>query len=284
MPFLEQISRLYEDHLLNPLWARYPKRDVDNWDAIRLFLEGYAFERQGASKEYSHASIDAVGGVKGSELRPTDPSLPFEVWDRFSNLLGGKNLNHANNPICPQGTEYKRTYKGRSYESRTHLPSILQLSVRLALKEGSGNLVLWTRRVLKNCASVAEVYRELCGVNGIGGKIASFWIRDVADSYQVFPGLDRHLLQPVDIWIRRITAYLMEVDSPSDLVIAKWIVDGALRTGTNPEKINQGMWYFGSQICGSMYRVRRAFDDLQYGAALTNIHMDHLRGTLDGTA
>ena len=64
--FLEKISKLYGGRYLNLWWGRYPNRTVDDWDAISLFLEGYAFAWQGASSDYPHASAQAIFDLRKS--------------------------------------------------------------------------------------------------------------------------------------------------------------------------------------------------------------------------
>ena len=57
---------------------------------------------------------------------------------------------------------------------------------------------------------------------------------------------------------------------------AEWI-------GTNsaaPEAVNQGLWYFASQIAASEVKMRRALADERYASELVDIYIDQLRSTI----
>lgn len=121
------------------------------------------------------------------------------------------------------------------------------------------------------------VYEAIQEINGIGPKIASLFIRDVAVFYNIYPKNDRHLLQPVDVWVNRVFKQLASADrlkTPDTKNIQRWIVESALNAGVRAEAVNEGMWYFSSQIADSDYRMSKALNDIKYARALLQQHME----------
>lgn len=276
--FFGRVAHLFSGRFLKPLWDKYPNRENDTWEALLLFLDGYAFARQGAKNDFIHAACDSIYEQKKAGRTLTDSNAVDRIWDSFSALLKNADLNHAVNPLCPKGTRYTRTYKGVPKDVRTGGLSVLEFVRMLEERCGSANIITYGKRNLE-AEELRQVYQALSGgngINGIGGKIASLFLRDVATFYDVFPSANRYLLQPIDVWVRRISTQLMGAKAP-DNRIARWIVREAARSSVNAEMINQGMWYFGSQVGGSEYRTSRALNDLTYAEALVKEHVESLR-------
>jgi len=133
-----------------------------------------------------------------------------------------------------------------------------QVILRLSCLTQSGaisNIVLFMKRKLES-DQVNEGFTLLCGsggINGIGPKIASLFLRDIATFYGFIPKRDRYRLQPVDVWVRRFSTAPMGRKA-SDMEIAHWIVKECQSTNIGAEAANEGMWYFGSQIAASACR------------------------------
>lgn len=279
--FLAQLSHLYEGRFLKPLWDKYPDRETDDWHAVIIFLEGYAFARRGAPNDFSHAGCDVIHQLRQSGVTVADPDTPNKAWTAFSTLLNNSDLNYANNPLCPKETQYVRQYKGTPRKARTSRLSVIEFLEKLTPSGSRANPITYAKQNLEsdNLKPVHQSLSGTTGINGIGGKIASFFLRDVATFYCISPSKDRHLLQPVDVWIRNTTAQLMGVQT-SDEEVAKWVVQESASSGVNAEAVNQGMWYFGSQVGGSGYRVSRALNDLIYAEALLHEHIGAIRSEL----
>lgn len=280
LQFLARVSCLYEGRFLRPLWNKYPNRDGNDWDALSIFLEGYAFARQGAPSDFAHAGCDAIRQMKENGVTLANPDAAGKLWTTFSTFLHNTNLNYANNPLCPKGTEFRRKYRGTSRMARTSRSSALEFLVVLLPRCESTNIIAYAKRNLEQ-EHVRTIHQQLSnGINGIGNKIASFFLRDVATFYHILPSKGRHLLQPIDVWVRRMSRPLME-SQMSDEGIALWIVQEAAKIGVSPEAVNQGMWYFGSQVGDSEYRVSRALDDLKFAKSLVDEHIDALQSELE---
>jgi len=99
--------------------------------------------------------------------------------------------------------------------------------------------------------------------------------------YNVFPAEDRHLLQPVDVWIRRAFERLTPqkgAKSEDIDMVQRWILEEAVREGVRAEAVNQGICYFSSQIADSDYRMSKALDDLGYARALLEEYIEAIHG------
>jgi hypothetical protein len=99
----------------------------------------------------------------------------------------------------------------------------------------------------------------MTSINGVGAKIASLFLRDVALVYGIEPQKSRELLQPIDVWVKR---YVYRwAGKMSDAKCAKWIVENCRLAGASPEKVNAGMWYFGALIAGDERTLMRLLEE-----------------------
>ncbi len=120
---------------------------------------------------------------------------------------------------------------------------------------------------------VRDAFESLDRVRGIGPKIASFFLRDVAVRFSIEPLQDRELLQPIDVWVRRYVRQATGATVPvGDALAAQWICANSAA----PEAANQGLWYFASQIASSEVKLRRSLADGGYARALVERYVDNL--------
>jgi len=258
-----QLGILFQARFLRPLWQKHSSRDTDDWEAVSIFLTGYAFERQGAKPDYRHVAADVVSGLARQGCPLIHASTAQKVWEVFCKTSGGARLNYANNPLCPQATHYTR----KTGAATTYSKSLIEF-LRALSKSGLGaNIVVFAKTGLQSDYT-ADVHHAIQDINGIGSKIASLFLRDIAVMYNVFPAKDRHLLQPVDVWVKRAFEKLTPRGRPDIETIQRGIVEEATRTGISPEAVNQGMWYFSSQVADSEYRLSKALSDLGYARSL----------------
>lgn len=272
--FFAELADLFKARFMMPLWVRYPARDSDSFDALCLFLDGYAFARQGAKPDFAHVAIDVVNELKTQARSLIATGTPPLVWKMFCTRLQYKDLNEANNPLCPVGTNYTR----KTGQSKTYGDSVFEFLRSLDDNHIAPNIVSFARNSIQ-LDMVRDAHRSLCEINGVGAKIASLFLRDVAEFYAVFPSTERNLLQPVDVWIKRIMSYLCNHDLSNEEV-QELIIKQAFINNICPETVNGGMWYFGSEIADSQYRMQRALDDLGYAKVLIKKHIDAVREEL----
>jgi len=95
-----------------------------------------------------------------------------------------------------------------------------------------------------------QAARTLNGIIQVGPKIAAFYLRDLVSLYErdarIAPA-EFALLQPVDVWVRRLVARLAlaEEKAPEDVIRAA-IVGVCSQDGCSPLLFNQGLWYLGN--------------------------------------
>lgn len=248
--------KLYQE----PFWRKYSANLADPREAASMFLEGYGFERQGRNPSFSPAAVDAI---KKSVVAS---GFPHTVYKEFSNLLDNKGLNPKNNPL--------------------YHPCWMTCPISIPLNScgciwcvlGEDNIVLISKKDLEN-GQIRKALDRLRKIRGIGNKIASFFLRDLVIEYDLgdsIPYQDRWLLQPIDVWVRRIVRSLSE-PSMNDEKIAEWIVDVCKEANQNPEQCNQGMWYFGAKIVGSDYKWRKSLEDINYAKSALSEHLTVLK-------
>jgi hypothetical protein len=248
-----------------PAWAEHTGCETDKWLSLRLFLKMHAIERQGRSPDYSFAAIDAIDKNRSV---PLESKSVGEVWKSFADRLHNRSLNHANNPLCPENTDFERFVKKTKETCTVKKISAVQLADEL-----DAPLIAWAQDQLQR-NKVKEAHDRLCKINGIGNKIASFFLRDVASHSKIAPAHDRDLLQPVDVWIRFVTHKLCRTDELSDDQCAAWIVEKSAQ----PESANQGIWYFCAEVGhSSQYLVHHALQDSTFFKNLVKKHLDELR-------
>lgn len=93
-----------------------------------------------------------------------------------------------------------------------------------------------------------QIHSELTKIFGIGDKIASFYLRDVALVFGLEENLseaDLRYFQPVDTWVLRIVKELAIVSDDIDEVKEK-IIDACLKANVSPLLFNAGAWYAGA--------------------------------------
>jgi endonuclease III len=96
---------------------------------------------------------------------------------------------------------------------------------------------------------IKKLYKDLMDITSIGPKIASLYLRDLVDVYdlesKIAPG-DLVLLQPVDVWVRKVARKTGIInDGVSDEEIKKSILRVCQEAGVSALRFNQGVWYLG---------------------------------------
>lgn len=247
MRFIERMSCLYRAEMMDPWWTWYDE-DPGPKRALALFVGQYAYERQGRAPAYPHAAYFAV--------EESQALGAAETWRAFLRELDGTKPNARLNPLL-------------------HSPPGCTCA-RCSFSDPAGeviDIVEFARSALAD-GRVRQAFDRLDQVRGIGPKIASFFLRDVATWFGIVaPTQDRELLQPVDRWVRRyVTRLAGETLAGTDSRVACWICANS----TAPEAFNQGLWYFASQIAASDVKLRRALDNEEYARNLVERYVSQL--------
>ena len=115
-----KLSELYISRFLKKTQNACGNIESNPFDSLRFFLLGYAFERQGSSRDFAAIANEVI--LETSEKEKDFNSLKVEtIWKTFTKKLNEVNVkpNYARNPLCPQGTEYVK--EGKTKKSNTNI-------------------------------------------------------------------------------------------------------------------------------------------------------------------
>jgi len=105
---------------------------------------------------------------------------------------------------------------------------------------------------LKNHFLELQASESTRGIVQVGPKIAAFYLRDLVFLFRLAESIERDslfCLQPVDVWVRRITRKLgivTGIGSVSDAEIQRAIVSACGESKDAALRFNQGTWYIGT--------------------------------------
>jgi len=225
------------------------QRALGDWKrALGLFLGHYAFERAGRSPRYPKAAAQAILAYPHST--PQADLEPF-LWREFRCRVAPQPPNERVNPLAP------------SQGDKVSLPALIQ-----ELASEGHNLIRWAKRGLEG-GEIHSISRELQRVRGIGVKIAAFFLRDVADAFEIeVEDLNEAIwLQPIDRWTRRgaeALAPLLGVPLPrGDWDCAKVLVELGQQARVRPTLVNTGIWVLGALFAKTGGEFQEALGDLK---------------------
>ncbi len=187
--------------------------------------------------------LDYPGDLPGRDL-------PAWAWSQLQARLGRTDgLNPHNNGLFPD------------QPGRPPMTAFVRTHV-----EDRHNIFGWAARLLSD-GRAAEASRSLLGVHGVGSKIAAFLLRDVLVAARIPEDQigGAHLIQPVDIWVRRAAVELTGDDTLAsegrDPVTARRMVELAAELGVPGAALNCALWVVGARLARSEVALKRALTD-----------------------
>lgn len=199
------------------------------YDAFKYFTQ-YAHERQGTNKNFHVYHRVAIQEVLNDRIFDdailNDDSFPSEVWTKFRGLT-------------------KDWLSGEEKSNKSHTIGPVR-DVLFGLKrEDEPNIIL-----LLGNKTINEANNFLRSLKGIGGKISALLLRDLQEYYN-FWKMDEsnyYLLQPVDIWVNRLSHECWTEYMPSNNhdYNAREITNLCLENDIDPLRFNMGAWFIGS--------------------------------------
>ena len=128
---------------------------------------------------------------------------------------------------------------------------------------------------------ITQSFNFLRSIRGIGGKIASFYLRDlvVVINVNLINVRSRELLQPIDVWVERTVKILTGNPNMNIMQVANWVVTNSHQYSLNPEYINMGIWFFCASIVKSEYRLKQSLANINIARALINDFRSSLSNT-----
>lgn len=198
----EAYIKEYED-----AWDNFSEyKDSPPFEALCIFLKTYAFEKAGTTAtDYRDLSSKAIMQLcedimqlceEGTEF---DFKLEEKAWQRFKTAANGKNSKLLANE--------KQKSKVPLYPDSKAKVSIIKKTAELWSEHKTLSIYLQERMETNQ---IREAHSWLTQIAGVGDKIASFYLRDIAHHFKInLDGKwDRDLLQPQDIWVCRSVTYL----------------------------------------------------------------------------
>jgi hypothetical protein len=249
------------EHLENYYWspggpAGKTKEDVRraseaSWrQGLELFYRDYAFERAGAPRTWGAIAQEIISQFPSNT--PTN-ALPSWAWSRFVKQIAPGSPNKKNNPLWTDGPKIPATQFIASLDTHHH------------------NLFAWAVAELRTGAGWST-YQKLQTLQGIGPKIAAFFLRDVLVSHEIPEGSldDLACIVPVDVWVRRGVSVLLGLSKPpteaSDHKTQKVAVELADRLAIRSATLDVGLWVLGARFARTPTQLERALtrpDELQ---------------------
>jgi hypothetical protein len=160
--------------------------------ALADYYGRFAYERAGADPTWARCARELLMDWPGDA---PDDELPQWAWRELERRLAKtEGLNPHNNGLYPH-------QHGR--------PPMTQFVKSGLPAEDRYNVFAWAARLLAT-GHAAEATTRLLSLHGIGPKIAAFFLRDVlvaADIPEERIG-GAHLVQPIDVWVRRAVVHL----------------------------------------------------------------------------
>lgn len=220
--------------------------------ALAIFYAHYAFERAGAPRSWGPLARSIVEGFpKDSNFA----NLPELAWNEFTSRVDKP--NRKTNPLAVGASKMPATdFVGE-------------------LSKDRHNIISWAARMTGH-GEVSVASAKLRSLQGIGPKIAAFFLRDVVTSYGVSESVldDRACILPIDVWLRRGIAELVgrpdlvnesHDAQTSDAAIA-WADSHKLRIAT----LDAGLWVLGARFARSVPRMIDALKDRSAFEMLVN--------------
>jgi hypothetical protein len=269
LDFFERISHCFQCGMRR-IWEKYNDHPINIWNSLAIFLGSYAFERQGRNPGYSDAAVDALLACEQNNQGNLDNSTCMEIWQDFCNSLQQQNPNHKNNPLYPRNNP-------DNIINLRNASSLIEVVLDTRMSEQDLTLTSYLKNQIEN-SGIRDAFNLLKSIRGIGPKIASLYLRDLAIMMNIDLNNDnnRFLLQPIDIWVER-TVIALSNQQLNKRQAADWVVNYSVRNLNQPELVNMGIWYFGSQIAKSEYNLYRVLNNIENAQCLVQDHITLLR-------
>jgi hypothetical protein len=235
-----ELGKSYHDeHLADSVKGRDALLS-DWWSALlfwfnRSFYQGRRDSLSTEMKTRAVATLNNILGEELSEKRRRLVHLEKKLW------LTAEGWEREGNPL-------QKALRASHVNKRGDRLLVIS-SLGLATELRDLNIVAWAVGKAQ-IGRISEAHRRLDDLHSVGEKIASVFLRDVVDVFDlrsfVSPD-DAVLLQPVDTWVRQVAVKVELVDKESGYRETRQaIVAGCQRLHVDPIRFNQGAKYLGA--------------------------------------
>lgn len=259
---IEKLSTVYRKYFLKDF--DFKSQSANNFLALKIFLNNYAYERQGVAPAYHLIATETIEKYYlGEQIKSLNELDALKLWGIYQSIARNEYKLYDENK-----SKIKVNEKNNPLNKNNGIVLIGDLIVK--------NLASQSRIALKNNKTI-EIYESISKVRGIREKITSFYLRDIACLSDINENnlKDNYLLQPIDTWVEQGLEILnkrkVKFNNLNDK--QKFIVDICNNNNISPISFNQGLWYFGSKIARNNKNLRKSFEDYNYALTLTNNYM-----------
>jgi len=229
----------------------------DNYQALVCFFEHYAYQRQGApATTYSEIALKALKNRFHGSLRFVTIKDARAIWKDYQKIARDEyndlGVNKTHNPM--------RSDKGL---------------LAIIARKNIANLASHVKGMIQN-NQTREAHELVMDVRGIGTKIASLYLRDIAYLGRIPENgiKDQCYLQPVDTWIKQTLSIIFGNKKQAFLKKQQeMIIRLCEAANVSPIAFNQGAWLLGSQIAGDY----STFEQLAKGQNAKAIIKEHIK-------
>jgi hypothetical protein len=224
--------------------------------ALKIFLKDYAFEKSGAAMAYKYMAVKAINNTKINFKNIKDEEIK-NLWKEFEKQKTENDeigLNVNCNPLF--------TNKDSNNRAKHSILTVLRMNNIENLADGIYKKL--------SIGEINKAYDLLIKIRGIGPKIASLYLRDIAflkknelfnDRINLSKNENYYLLQPIDTWLEQAFKILDNKNIKNADEIKNEIIRICLKNGVNALEFNKGAWYFGSRLAKTYKRLKDALED-----------------------
>jgi len=206
----------------------------DDFSALLNFVTFYSYERQGSPRAYRTIARRVLNEIFKGNIKKITQKEVDSAWILYDRIA-------------------KEDYSGLGLNvTHNSLNSNKGVLKRLAEKDES-NIYNYAKILLKE-GQVEKAYAYMASISGVGQKIASLYLRDIA-YIELEPAKHYHyLFQPIDTWIEQAIKIILSYTSdkaPTRISYKnkkKLIVELCREAECSPIEFNQGAWFAGSVI------------------------------------
>jgi len=246
LKLLDIVSYIYKKHFIGDKKFKDQLDEKNGFLALKVFLNNYAYTRQGTPNAYSRIAIKCISERYNNGNKWHIPTIADakKVWERYKQIA-----KEEYNLINDKG-------EAKVNQKRNPLNEINGIIIQIASPELS-NIALYIKNQLIN-KRTKEAYNLIKCIGGCGEKITSFYLRDIADialenneienESEIY---DLYLLQPMDTWLNQIFKIIFNDEKFSLQEKQIRIVKLCQKVQVSTISFNQGAWILGSQLAGN---------------------------------
>ena len=221
------------------------KKPKDAISALLKFVNSYAYERQGSARAYRTISTRVINEIFGDNILNITQNDVNSAWRLYKQIAkddyGSLKLNETHNPLKSDGGVLRRLAEKSEKNIYGYVTRLLQ-------REG-----------------VEQAYSFIYSIRGVGPKITSLYLRDIAYLELDSAKHCHFLLQPIDTWLDQaieiILKHTWEKTPKSTSDKQKLVVELCRNANCSPIDFNQGAWIAGSVVAQDYGTFKDVIED-----------------------